>query len=101
LTAQSETAAAAACASQTRAALAPLQEGLELARRTLAVARQTYELGRMTALMYSHEQRRYWEMERAYTDVVRQAYEAQAFAAERAWRTAMSEQSGVTLKWPL
>jgi cobalt-zinc-cadmium efflux system outer membrane protein len=78
LTAQSETAAAAVRASQTRAALVPLQEGVELARQTLAVARQTYELGRMTAADVLAEQRRYWEVERAYTDVLRQAYEAQA-----------------------
>jgi cobalt-zinc-cadmium efflux system outer membrane protein len=49
---------------------------MALARRNLDVVRQTYELGRGSLLDVLNEQRRYLDVERAYTDVLREAYEA-------------------------
>ena len=40
------------------------------------VVRQTYELGRGTLLDVLTEQRRYADVERAYTDALREAYDA-------------------------
>ena len=47
-----------------------------MARQNLNVVGQTYELGRMTLFDVLTEQRRYLELERAYTDTLREAYEA-------------------------
>jgi len=47
-----------------------------LARRNLAVVGETYELGRATVFDVLTEQRRYLDVERAYTDTLRAAYEA-------------------------
>jgi cobalt-zinc-cadmium efflux system outer membrane protein len=51
-------------------------DAIGLARQNLDVVRQTYELGRGTLLDVLNEQRRYLDVERAYTDVLREAYDA-------------------------
>ena len=77
LTAQSEVAAARVRDINARRALdAYTAEAVGLARQNLAVVRQTYELGRGTLLDVLNEQRRYLDLERAFTDVLREAFDA-------------------------
>jgi cobalt-zinc-cadmium efflux system outer membrane protein len=77
LTAQSEVAAARVRDVNARRALdAYTAEAVGLARQNLDVVRQTYELGRGTLLDVLNEQRRYLDLERAYTDVLREAFDA-------------------------
>jgi outer membrane protein, heavy metal efflux system len=77
LAAQSEIAAAHSRDEHARRALAAFSnEGLTLAARNLDVVRQTYDLGRGTLVDVLNEQRRYLDTERAYTEVMREAYEA-------------------------
>jgi outer membrane protein TolC len=47
-----------------------------LGRQNLAVVEQSYELGRTSVFDVIAEHRRYLELERAYTDTLRAAYEA-------------------------
>ena len=47
-----------------------------LARQNLTVVGQSYELGRVTVFEVLGERRRYLEVERAYTETLRAAYEA-------------------------
>jgi cobalt-zinc-cadmium efflux system outer membrane protein len=54
-----------------------------LARQNLSVVSQSYELGRLTVFDVMSEQRRYLDVERAYTQTLRQAYEART-ALDRA-----------------
>lgn len=49
-----------------------------LARQNLDVIRQTFELGRATVFDVLNEQRRYLDVERAYTMALRDAWEARA-----------------------
>ena len=56
-----------------------------LARQNLTVVGQSYELGRMTVFDVLAERRRYLDVERAYTEALRAAYEA---------RTALSRARG-------
>jgi cobalt-zinc-cadmium efflux system outer membrane protein len=87
LSAQSEVAAARARDEHARRALdAYSADAMALARQNLTVIRQTYELGRGTLLDVLNEQRRYLDVERAYTDVLREAYEAR-----RTLKTALGE----------
>ena len=77
LAAQSEIAAARSRDGHARQALdAYTGDTIALARQNLEVVRQTYELGRGTLFDVLNEQRRYLDVERAYTDVLREAYEA-------------------------
>ena len=77
LKAQSEIAAARVRdAAARRALVAYTAEAIGLARQNLDVVRQTYELGRGTLLDVLNEQRRYLDLERAYTDVLREAFDA-------------------------
>jgi cobalt-zinc-cadmium efflux system outer membrane protein len=77
LAAQSEIAAARSRDGHARQALdAYTGDTIALARQNLDVVRQTYELGRGTLLDVLNEQRRYLDVERAYTDVLREAYDA-------------------------
>jgi outer membrane protein TolC len=77
LAAQSEIAAARSRDGHARQALdAYTGDTLSLARQNLDVVRQTYELGRGTLLDVLNEQRRSLDVERAYTDVLREAYDA-------------------------
>lgn len=79
LTAQTEVAVANSRDTQARQALALYENGVrDLAQRNLDVMRQTYELGRATVFDVLAEQRRFLDVERAYTDTLRHAYEARA-----------------------
>jgi outer membrane protein TolC len=77
LTAQAEIAAAAAREARARDAVAVYRDGArDLARQNLDVVTQTYELGRATVFDVLAEQRRYLDLERAYSSTLREAYEA-------------------------
>jgi cobalt-zinc-cadmium efflux system outer membrane protein len=87
LAAQSEIAAARSRDGHARQALeAYTSDTIALARQNLDVVRQTYELGRGTLLDVLNEQRRFLDVERAYTDVLREAFEAR-----QALRAALGE----------
>ena len=77
LAAQTEIAAARALDQRTHEA-AHLYGGTArtLARQNLNVVGQSYELGRSTIFEVLAEQKRYLELERAYTETLRAAYEA-------------------------
>jgi cobalt-zinc-cadmium efflux system outer membrane protein len=77
LQARTEVAAASTLDQQARAAVAMYAQGVRpLARQNVEIIRQTYELGRGTIADVLTEQRRYLEIERAYTDALKQAYDA-------------------------
>lgn len=77
LTAHAEIAAAQARDKRARQALAIYTSGAtELARQNLTVVGQTYELGRATVFEVLAEQRRYLDVERAFINTLREAYEA-------------------------
>jgi cobalt-zinc-cadmium efflux system outer membrane protein len=77
LSAQSEIATARLRDEHARRALgAYTVDAIALAQQNLVAIRQTYDLGRGTLLDVLNEQRRYLDVERAYTDVLREAYEA-------------------------
>ncbi len=87
LNAQSEIAAARSRDRRARQAWEAYSgDAVRLAAQNLDVIRQTYELGRETLLDVLNEQRRYLEVERAYTDVLREAFEAR-----QALRAALGE----------
>jgi outer membrane protein, heavy metal efflux system len=83
LAARTEIAAAAAQDVRSRQAVSLFESSVRLARQNLDVVRQTYELGRGTASDVLIEQRRYLDVEHAYTDALRMAYEART-ALQRA-----------------
>ena len=77
LTVQAEIAAAKARDNYARRAVAVYADNARtLARQNLDVVTQTYELGRATVFDVLNEQRRYLDLERAYTTALRDAYEA-------------------------
>ena len=77
LTATAEVSAARARDKAAREALSIYStDARALARQNLNVVGQTYELGRMTLFDVLTEQRRYLDLERSYTDTLREAYEA-------------------------
>jgi outer membrane protein, heavy metal efflux system len=77
LTAESEVAAARARDERARQAVQLYRAGTQLlARQNLAVISQSHELGRVTVFDVLAEQRRYLDVERAYTAALREAYEA-------------------------
>jgi cobalt-zinc-cadmium efflux system outer membrane protein len=77
LTAQAEIAAAKARDDFARRAIAVYAGGARsLARENLDVVTQTYQLGRATVFDVLNEQRRYLDLERAYTAALREVYEA-------------------------
>jgi cobalt-zinc-cadmium efflux system outer membrane protein len=77
LAADTELAAARARDEHARQAVNAYTGGAQtLARQNLTVVGQSYELGRVTVFDVLAEQRRYLEVERAYTDALRAAYEA-------------------------
>lgn len=77
LAVDSEVAAARTRDRHARQALAVYNEDTrDLARRNLDVVQQTYEAGRMALFDVINERRRYLETERAYTGVLREAYDA-------------------------
>lgn len=77
LSAQTEMAAARSRDRHARQALEAYSgDAITLARHNLDVVRQTYELGRGTLLDVLNEQRRYLDVQRSYTDVLREAFDA-------------------------
>jgi outer membrane protein, heavy metal efflux system len=77
LTVQAEIATARARDEHARQAVAIYTSGARaLARQNLTIVSQTYELGRATIFDVLAEQRRYLEVERAFTNTLREAYEA-------------------------
>jgi cobalt-zinc-cadmium efflux system outer membrane protein len=77
LSADAELAAARAIYARARSAVAVYRDGLQaLARQNVSTVQQTYDLGRLTLLDVLSEQRRYLEVERAYTLAMRAAFEA-------------------------
>jgi cobalt-zinc-cadmium efflux system outer membrane protein len=77
LTAASEIASARARNDRAQQALATYASGArDLARENLDVVRQAYELGRVTLFDVLNEQRRYLDVERAYTAALREAFDA-------------------------
>jgi cobalt-zinc-cadmium efflux system outer membrane protein len=79
LAARAEVAAAQARDAQARRAVTLYAGGVRtLARRNLDVVQQTFDLGRATVFDVLTEQRRYLEIEQAYTAALREAWEARA-----------------------
>ena len=77
LTAEAEIAAAMARDERARSAIAVYTGGArDLARQNLDVVSQTYGLGRATVFDVLGEQRRYLDFEHAYSNALREAYEA-------------------------
>jgi cobalt-zinc-cadmium efflux system outer membrane protein len=76
LAADTQVAAAAAHDFRTRQALQLIEGAVQLSRQNLDVVRQTYELGRGTISDVLAEQRRYVEIETAYTATLQATYEA-------------------------
>lgn len=76
LAADAELAAARARDSRARQAVSAYTEAQSLARQNLTVVGQSYELGRVTVFDVLAEQHRYLDVERAYTEALRAAYEA-------------------------
>jgi cobalt-zinc-cadmium efflux system outer membrane protein len=88
LSARAEVAAAQARDARARDAVAVVAGGIRrLARQNLDVVRQTFDLGRATVSDVLAEQRRYLEVEQAYTNTLREAWEA---------RTALQRALGAT-----
>jgi cobalt-zinc-cadmium efflux system outer membrane protein len=88
LSARAEVAAAQARDARARDAVAVFAGGIRrLARQNLDVVRQTFDLGRATVSDVLAEQRRYLEVEQAYTNALREAWEA---------RTALQRALGAT-----
>jgi cobalt-zinc-cadmium efflux system outer membrane protein len=79
LAARAEVAAAQAREVQARRAVNLYAVGIRgLARQNLDVVRQTFDLGRATVFDVLAEQRRYLDIEQAYTTALREAWEARA-----------------------
>lgn len=79
LAARAEVASATARDQQARQAVDLFSGSIRsLARQNLDVIRETYQLGRATIFDVLAEQRRYLEIERDYTDALREAWEARA-----------------------
>ncbi len=77
LAAEAELAAARARDERAREAVKIYGAGAQaLARQNLTIVGQSYELGRVTVFEVLAERRRYLEVERAYTEALRAAYEA-------------------------
>jgi cobalt-zinc-cadmium efflux system outer membrane protein len=77
LSAEAELASARARDERAREAVKIFGAGAQaLARQNLAVVGQSYELGRVTVFEVLAERRRYLDVERAYTEALRAAYEA-------------------------
>jgi cobalt-zinc-cadmium efflux system outer membrane protein len=77
LAAEAELASARARDARAREAVKLYADGAQvLARQNLTVVSQSYELGRVTVFEVLAERRRYLDVERAYTETLRAAYEA-------------------------
>ena len=77
LTAEAEIASARTREEHAQRALTLYSAGaLALGRQNLKVVTETYELGRATVFDVLAEQRRFLDLERAFTGALKQAYEA-------------------------
>ena len=76
LAADAERAAARARDDRARQAVSAFAGAHTLARQTLTVVSQSYELGRVTVFDVLAEQRRFLDVEHAYTETLMAAYEA-------------------------
>jgi outer membrane protein, heavy metal efflux system len=76
LAAEAELAAARALDGHAREAVRAYTGAQTLARQNLTVVGQSYDLGRVTVFHVLAEQRRYLDVERAYTEALRSAYDA-------------------------
>jgi cobalt-zinc-cadmium efflux system outer membrane protein len=77
LTAASDVAEARVWSEQARRVVALYEGGIRpLARRNLDTVRETYQLGRATVFDVLAEQRRFLDIERAYTDALSDAYQS-------------------------
>ena len=77
LTAETELASSRARDARAREAATLYRAGIQpLARQNLTVVAQSYELGRLSVFEVLAERRRYLEVERAYTEALRAAFEA-------------------------
>jgi cobalt-zinc-cadmium efflux system outer membrane protein len=76
LAAEADLAAARTRDEHARQAVSAYTGAQTLARQNLTVVGQSYELGRVTVFDVLAEQRRYLDVERAYTEALRAAYEA-------------------------
>jgi cobalt-zinc-cadmium efflux system outer membrane protein len=76
LAAEAELAAARTRDEHARRAVGAYSGAQTLARQNLTVVGQSYDLGRVTVFDVLAEQRRYLDVERAYTEALRAAYEA-------------------------
>ena len=77
LQAQSEAAAARVDDASAREAVTQYRDGIRpVARKNLDVVSEIFALGRATVFDVLNEQRRYLEIERAYTDALQSAFEA-------------------------
>ena len=76
LGADADLAAARTRDARARQAVSAYTGAQTLARQNLTVVGQSYELGRVTVFDVLAEQRRYLDVERAYTEALRAAYEA-------------------------
>ena len=78
LRAESELGAARTLQQHAHQAVSAYAAGAQtLARQNLTVVSQSYDLGRVTVFEVLAEQRRYLDVERAYTEALKAAYEAQ------------------------
>jgi cobalt-zinc-cadmium efflux system outer membrane protein len=79
LAARAEVAAAETRDARAQRAVGLFSGGMRtLARQNLDVVQQTFDLGRATVFDVLAEQRRYLEVEQAYTTALREAWEARA-----------------------
>jgi cobalt-zinc-cadmium efflux system outer membrane protein len=76
LAADAELAAARALDDRARQAVVAYTAARTLGRQTLTVVEQSYELGRVTVFDVLAEQRRYLDLERAYTGALKAAFDA-------------------------
>ena len=102
LAARAEVAAAEARETSAQNVVGLYTGGLRaLARQNLDVVRQTFELGRGTVFDVLTEQRRYLEIEQAYTTALREAWDARVDLTAGTRRDTMKTASPVTVRWPV
>ena len=98
LAAEAELASARARDERAREAVKIYGAGAQaLARQNLTVVGQSYELGRVTVFEVLAERRRYLDVERAYTEALRAAYEARTALNRALGERSMTSDTRVTM----
>ena len=98
LAAEAELASARARDERAREAVKIYGAGAQaLARQNLTVVGQSYELGRVTVFEVLAERRRYLDVERAYTEALRAAYEARTALNRALGEGAMTSDTRMTM----